>query len=155
MPDAAAEELSAIERAWTTVVRWGKLPRIREHFEAAAGLTLERASYALLLRLDEQGPLRLSDLADRLGVDLSTASRQVHHLQVAGLLERATMEEDRRAALLTVTDAGKEMVDRILEARRSVITELLAGWTPEERAELARSLTRLAAEIVAFGCRDR
>jgi DNA-binding MarR family transcriptional regulator len=152
---AGQDDLGAIERAMSTLVRWGNLPRIREHYVAAAGMALDRASYGILVRLQESGPLRLSDLAERLGVDLSTASRQVHHLQVAGLVERATIEEDRRASLLTVTDPGKEMVDRILEARRSVITQMLEGWSPEERAELGRVLTRLADQIVSFGCRER
>jgi DNA-binding MarR family transcriptional regulator len=152
-PDGA--ELGAIERAFSTILRWGNLPRIREHFVAAAGMALDKASYALLLRLNESGATRLSDLAERLGVDLSTASRQVHHLQLAGLVQRATVEEDRRASLLTVTDSGKEMVERILAARRSVITQMLEQWTPEERSELGRVLTHLAGEIVAFGCRER
>lgn len=151
----ADPDLEAIERAMHTLVRWGNLPRIREHFQRAAGLALDRASYTLLKRLKEAGPLRLSDLADVLGVDLSTASRQVHHLRQAGLVDRAPVEEDRRASLLTVTDAGSEMVARILEARRTVIEQMLAGWSPEERAELARVLGHLADDIVAFGCRDR
>jgi len=148
-------DLDAIERALSTLVRWGNLPRIREHFQRAAGIALDRASYTLLKRLKEAGPLRLSDLADLLGVDLSTASRQVHHLRQAGLVQRAPVVEDRRASLLTVTDAGSEMVSRILEARRTVITQMLADWNPEERAELARVLGHLADDIVAFGCRER
>lgn len=138
----------------STLVRWGNLPRIREHFQRAAGIPLDRASYTLLKRMKESGPLRLSDLADLLGVDLSTASRQVHHLRQAGLVERAPVEEDRRASLLTVTDVGAEMVTRILQARRAVIEQMLAGWSPEERSELARVLGHLADDIVAFGCRE-
>lgn len=152
---AADPDLEAIERALHTLVRWGNLPRIREHFQRAAGIPLDRASYTLLKRLKEGGPLRLSDLADLLGVDLSTASRQVHHLRQAGLVDRAPVEEDRRASLLTVTDAGSDMVRRILEARRIVIEQMLSGWSPEERAELARVLGHLADDIVAFGCRER
>ncbi|HEU5003365.1 MAG TPA: MarR family transcriptional regulator [Actinomycetota bacterium] len=147
-------ELSTIDRSLTILRRWGNLPRIRERYEAVMGNTpIDKASYRLLVRLDEQGPSRLSDLAERVGVDLSTASRQVHALQAAGFVAREAVEEDRRAALLRVTDAGKAMVGHILEARRTVITELLAGWTPEERDELARILGRLADDIVAYGCR--
>lgn len=148
-------DLGAIERALTTIVRWGNLPRIREHYEAAAGVTMDRASYKLLVRLARSGPTRLSDLAEQVGVDLSTASRQVHYLRLAGLVQRATMEEDRRASLLSVTDAGSEMVGRILEARRLVITQMLERWSPGDRSELAAVLTKLADEMVAFGCRER
>lgn len=150
----SAGDLQAIERGLSIIVRWGNLPRIRERFVVAAGVALDRAGYQLLVRLNEGGPMRLSDLAERLGVDLSTASRQVHHLQLAGLVQRTTMEEDRRASLLSVTEPGKDMVERILEARRSVITEMLAGWSPEQRSELGRVLAHLADDMVAFGCRE-
>ena len=70
-------------------------------------------------------------------------------------MQRAVVEEDRRAALLSLTDEGKELVGRIRQAKRAVITEILAGWTDDERKELARMLNRLADEIVAFGCRER
>lgn len=147
-------DLSTIERSLTILRRWGNLPRIRERYEVAMGASpVDKASYRLLVRLDEKGPARLSDLAETVGVDLSTASRQVHALEEAGFVAREAMEEDRRASLLHVTERGRAMVGRILEARRTVITELLAGWTPDERDELARVLGRLADDIVAFGCR--
>src|SRR5438445_13517551 len=101
----ASPELTQIERGLTTIVRWGNLPRVRERFTAVAGMDLERASYSVLFRLEE-GPARLSDLAQRVGVDISTLSRQVHHLEAAGLVGRSVMEEDRRAALLSVADEG-------------------------------------------------
>src|SRR5947208_2779250 len=106
---------------------------------AVAGMDLERASYSVLFRLEE-GPARLSDLAQRVGVDISTLSRQVHHLEAAGLVGRSVMEEDRRAALLSVTDEGRDFVHRIRAAKRAAITEMLEHWTPEERAELGRVL---------------
>jgi DNA-binding MarR family transcriptional regulator len=89
------------------------------------------------------------------GVDISTLSRQVHHLEAAGLVGRSVMEEDRRAALLSVTDEGRDFVRRIRAAKRAALTEMLEHWTPEERAELGRVLGRLANEMVAFGCRER
>ena len=150
----ASPELTQIERGLSTIVRWGNLPRVRERFTAVAGMDLERASYAVLFRLEE-GPARLSDLAQRVGVDISTLSRQVHHLEDAGLVGRSVMEEDRRAALLSVTDEGRDFVRRIRAAKRAAITEMLEHWTPDERAELGRVLGRLANEMVAFGCRER
>jgi DNA-binding MarR family transcriptional regulator len=127
---------------------------VRDHFVAAAGMVLDRPGYSVLFRLKEGGPTRLSDLAQRLGLDLSTTSRHVHHLEVAGLVQRAVVEEDRRAALLSLTDEGRDLVERVREAKRAVITEMLAGWTAGEREELGRVLTRLADEIVRFGCRE-
>jgi DNA-binding MarR family transcriptional regulator len=86
---------------------------------------------------------------------LTTLSRQVHHLEAAGLVAKTVVEEDRRAAMLSVTEAGRGLVQRIRAAKRGAIMEMLDGWTPEEREELGRVLGRLADEMVAFGCRDR
>jgi DNA-binding MarR family transcriptional regulator len=146
--------LAQIERALTKIVRWGNLPRVRERFTAVAGMSLDRASYAVLFRLEE-GPARLSDLAQKVGVDISTLSRQVHHLEAAGLVAKTVVEEDRRAAMLSATAEGRDLTQRIRAAKRAAITEMLEGWTPEEREELGRVLGRLADEMVAFGCRDR
>jgi DNA-binding MarR family transcriptional regulator len=147
--------LPEIERGLSTIVRWGNLPRVRERYIAAAGMALERSNYAFLVRLNEHGPARLSDLARLLGIDLSTASRQVHALEQAGLVKRNRVEEDRRAAMLSLTPSGRAMVERILSARRMVITEILEGWSPDQRTELARVLAHLADDIVAFGCQER
>lgn len=152
--DVVANPLAGIERSLTAIVRWGNLPRVRERFAAAAGLDLDRASYRLLSLLDRKGSMRLSDLAQEGGVDLSTASRQVHTLMGAALVQKTAVEEDRRAALLSVTHEGHELLERLREAKRSVITEMLADWTPAQRQELATVLGRFADEMVAFGCQQ-
>ena len=146
--------LAEIERALTAIVRWGNLPRVRERFVAAAGLPLDRASYRLLSLVDRNGPIRLSDLAQEAGVDLSTASRQVHALMGAGLMQKTAVEEDRRAALLSVTRQGHKLLERLRAAKRAVLTEMLADWTPAQRDELATVLGRFADEMVAFGCQQ-
>src|SRR5260370_40457676 len=108
----ASPELTQIERGLPPIVRWGNLPRVRERFTAVAGMDLERASYAVLFRLEE-GPARLSDLAQRVGVDISTLSRQVHHLEAAGLVCRSVMEEDRRAGRPSLPAGGPDFVRRL------------------------------------------
>src|SRR5947209_19596295 len=115
----ASPEMTQIERGLTTIVRWGNLPRVRERFTAAAaGMDLDRASYGVLFRLEE-GPARLSDLAQRVGVDISTLSRQVHHPEAAGLVGRRGMGEDRRAALLSARGCARGRVDRVRAAARA------------------------------------
>src|SRR5437660_2813135 len=148
----ASPELTQIERGLTTIVRWGNLPRVRERFTAVAGMDLDRASYAVLFRLEE-GPARLSDLAQRVGVDISTLSRQVHHLEAAGLVGRSVMEEDRRAALLSVTDKGRDFVHRIRAAKRPAITQMPEHSPPAARAPPRRGLGRPPHELGALRCR--
>src|SRR5258708_34365707 len=92
----ASPELTQIERGLSTIVRWGNLPRVRERFTAVAGTDLERASYAVLFRLEEW-PARLSALAPRAGVGLPTLRRQCHHLEAAAARFRTVEPEAQRA----------------------------------------------------------
>jgi DNA-binding MarR family transcriptional regulator len=95
--------------------------------------------------LVREGPLTLGDLADRLYLEKSTASRVVDALERKGYVTRAPHPSDRRALRLTVTPAGRRLVGRI---RASLIEEakaVLADLSPAFRHEALRFLTRLTA----------
>jgi DNA-binding MarR family transcriptional regulator len=143
-PDAAMTE---IEQALTRLIRRGNQPRVHERLAARAGVSLDRAAYAALCRLQEAGPLRLSELAGRTGVDVSTASRQVQHLERAGLVARVGDPADRRASLLELTAEGGRVLARMRQARHASLTQVLAGWSAEDRRTLAASLTRLVDDL--------
>ena len=95
--------------------------------------------------------LTLNDLAARLYLDKSTASRVVDALERKGYVERQPHPEDRRSLLLRPTPAGREMEQRI---RRDILTEeqaLLADFDPEicqAMTQLIRRLARAAASRV-------
>ena len=71
----------------------------------AAGLTPTRIS--LLLNVDRNGPVRLSELAASEGINPTMLSRVVADLVEQGLLERTSDPGDRRAALVEATPAGR------------------------------------------------
>ncbi|RMB61328.1 MarR family winged helix-turn-helix transcriptional regulator [Tessaracoccus antarcticus] len=86
---------------------------------------------------------RLSDLAAMRGFDVSTMSRRVAHLCDSGLLERHPDPQDGRAHLLSLNDAGRHALSAERARRVHLITESLGEWTPEDKSELARLLSRL------------
>jgi DNA-binding MarR family transcriptional regulator len=104
--------------------------------------------------LVREGPLTLGELADRLYLEKSTASRVVDALERKGYVTRAPHPGDRRALRLTATLAGRRLVGRI---RASLVNEakaVLADLSPAFRREAARFLTRLttaAAERMGRG----
>jgi MarR family 2-MHQ and catechol resistance regulon transcriptional repressor len=106
--------------------------------------------------LVRHGPLTLGELADRLYLEKSTASRVVDALERKGYVTRAPHPGDRRALQLKVTPAGRRLVERIraslVEEARAVLEDL----SPAFRHEAARFLTRLttaAAERMGRGPR--
>jgi DNA-binding MarR family transcriptional regulator len=104
---------------------------------------LEPAAYGLLVRLEDGGPQRATDLAGYFGVGKATISRQVRALDVLGLIARTPDPADGRASLLQLTPEGRERFTRVREARRASYGRKLAAWDRAEIAELARLLHQL------------
>src|SRR5215218_8097143 len=82
---------------------------------------LEPAALGLLALLQDEGPLRASDLVVRLGLDKSTVSRQVNSLVDLGLVDRAADPVDGRAQVLTPSAEGAERLADVRAARRSYL----------------------------------
>jgi DNA-binding MarR family transcriptional regulator len=103
---------------------------------------LEPAAYGLLVRLEDSGPQRATDLAAYFGVGKATISRQVRALESLGLIARTPDPADGRASVLKLTGEGRERFTLVREARRAEYDRKLAEWDKGEIAELARLLNR-------------
>jgi DNA-binding MarR family transcriptional regulator len=146
MPDAADELHLHIGR------QLGLFMRRSERFYTevkGGGLSLERAAFLLLGRIVSGVPARLSVLAEDVGLELSTISRQVAALEAAGLVARTTDISDRRASVIEATPQGLELFDRCREVWLGALRDLLADWTLTEKAEFARLFTRFNEAIGA------
>lgn len=141
-------EVEAIEHALSSLVRRANLPRLYTKLASQAGnLVPDRSAYAVLSRLGDDGDLRLSDLSERLGIDASTASRQITQLETAKLVRRQVDPTDKRASFLALTKRGQRALARLRAARRQLVTRLVEEWSDADRAALARLLGRLADEF--------
>ncbi|MDO7908306.1 MarR family transcriptional regulator [Paenibacillus sp. JX-17] len=109
--------------------------------------SLERAPYLLLRQLEEYGPARIRTLADEFKLDISTLSRQTALLESRGWIERTPDPDDRRASLLQISPAGRDMLFSDQRKRIRRYQEMLAEWTPEEREVFARLLSRLSGSL--------
>lgn len=150
-PDAA---IAVIEESIVLIVREATLPRVQERFVSHSGVALERAAYGVLREVSEQGSVRLTELANLIGLDLSTVSRQVKGLESLGLLTRKDDPIDRRAMYVTLTKQGAQALRRLREARHRFFGDLLADWSREDRDRLAPLLDRLAREFRVLGGRQ-
>lgn len=107
----------------------------------------ESTDVAVLLRLTREGPMRSSDLADRLCIDRSTLSRQLAGMVRAGLLKRQADQLDGRASLLVPTESGAARVHEWVEARARMFAPLIADWQAADRETFLRLLTQFATEL--------
>ena len=102
------------------------------------------AAMRLLIALANHGPSSVSDLAGAIGVDQPRASRLVQAAVDAGHVRREVDPADARRSILAITEAGRATLSAVIGYRRTAIERALADFTPSERAEFARLLTRFA-----------
>lgn len=117
-------------------------------FKSVQAQTMHRArhgvdpsGYPVLFQLVES-PKRTTELAACLHADTSTVSRQVTTLVDAGLVERTVDPDDRRATILQLTAAGRDVFTAMKADRDRMLTSVLADWTEADIADLVRLLAR-------------
>jgi DNA-binding MarR family transcriptional regulator len=113
-----------------------------------AGLSLDRALFPLLVLIQRRGPLGVGELADQVGRDYTTVSRQVAKLEALGLVARRAGKTDRRVTEAVVTEKGQAMSEVLDAARERLVTIALADWNEQDLKDLTRLLRRFANNLM-------
>lgn len=116
-----------------------------EQLLQAAGVQLDQILFPLLVAIGRCGPVGVVELADNLGRDYTTVSRQVKKLEAQSLAHKQPNAQDRRISEVTLSEQGRAIFDAIAVARQKLMNQVLAAWSPEEVAALFR-LTRKYAD---------
>ena len=136
------------EEALQLVARSVLQVRLHERLLRSAGVRLDRAGAALLHKLSAGGDsLRVTDLAELLGVDTPTVTRKVQQLERDAMVVRQTDPDDRRATRIRLTPAGRRTLERVRRARRAWLDQLLEGWDDDDLSTLAELLGRFADDL--------
>jgi DNA-binding MarR family transcriptional regulator len=110
---------------------------------AASGVKLDRALYPLLSRMVIHPGLSAIELANIIGRDHSTVSRQVTKLEEQGLICREPSSRDRRVRYLVLTAEGRALVARIGSVRRGWMERHFSDWSAEDRETLLDLMDRM------------
>jgi DNA-binding MarR family transcriptional regulator len=125
------------------------------HVQTSSGeVELERSAYAILCLVADDGPQRLGSIASAFRLDPSTITRQVQAVERLGLAAKSSDPDDRRAALLHLTDTGETAVERARAHRRRMLDAILADWSTAERDDFLKALTRFNDTLDAWVARD-
>jgi DNA-binding MarR family transcriptional regulator len=103
----------------------GKLSRRLRPTVAGSGLTPSQSS--ALFTIVRFGPLRLSELAEIESVNPTMLSRVTAQLCNAGLIRRSADPDDRRAAFVQSTAAGRKLRERIHHERTQALSHHMEG----------------------------
>jgi len=122
-------------------------PQRDEEMVRQAGIALDRALFPLLVMIERLGPIGIVNLADRVGRDYTTVSRQVSKLEELGLAERRESPVDRRVREAIITERGKAMTHKVDAAREKMAREIFSDWEETEVRELIRLMRRFANAV--------
>ena len=124
-------------------------PQRDEAIIREAGIHLDRALFPLLVLVERLGPIGVVELADRVGRDYTTASRQLAKLEGLGLIVRRENLVDRRVRDAIIAPPGRAMTDLIDGARERMFRASLGTWKPAEIDALVQLMRRFADAVVA------
>ena len=126
-------------RVWQLNARAGRL--VMRMCEAEFGVT--RREWRLLTYLARHDGVLPSELADYAGLDRARTSRAIGSLADKHLVHRQPRPHNRREVLLTLTEAGRDLHDRLLPRVAAINGQLMSALSEDEAGALARLLQRL------------
>jgi EmrB/QacA subfamily drug resistance transporter len=162
---AACTSLDEMGRALSVLASGQNRDRIYERLADRAGVTLDAAGCWMLYRIHEHPEDDVAARSERLGLPEDTVRLLLSNLEGRGLVNSANGAHRRPAAgipsetgvpggpptdangRVNLTDEGKAAAERLVTARRDALSDLVKDWDPEQHAELAAMLSRLARHL--------
>jgi DNA-binding MarR family transcriptional regulator len=134
-----ADDIDAVTDAVLTASRL--LVAVSARSIAAVDDTITLPQFRLLVVLHAQGQQKVTNVADSLGVNPSTATRTIDRLITAGLVDRQTNPNSRREMQISLTPAGRKVVRSVTRRRRQEIARIVERMPATHRRGLIRALT--------------
>jgi len=159
-----SDSVNALLRSWrerrpeldfAPVAVIARLARVRNHIDAdihdvLAAHELSPANFAVLVtltRIGDHGRVSQRRLMDELGLTSGTISVRIDRLVEEGLVARQPDPESKRNTLITLTERGRELFERVVPAHLANERRLLAALSNDEQQILASLLRKLLVEF--------
>ena len=133
-------------RRWS---RSSRRQRLQHELYTVSGVELSLSQIDALESV-AAGDIRMHELAARLLIDPSTATRTVSPLVDLGLLDRLPDPDNRRYVILRCTAAGRRTARRIGKERMQLMERVLAPMAPDRRLMLADLLEEYLELIESY-----
>ena len=104
-----------------------------------------------LIVLSLEGPMSVSELADRVGLTVATTSLLVGELSRAGLVERSEDEQDRRRTIVTLSEEIRKIAEPRIKEHLQPFRRTLERLSPAARAHFMEGMRVLNEEAGGFG----
>jgi DNA-binding MarR family transcriptional regulator len=140
MPQTSAPPTSPVEALVRQIYGLG---RVRREISRHALAELGSQGFTALAIVHRDGPIRISDVAHGLAVDLSVASRQIAALADASYVTRERDGADRRAQVVETTEEGHRVLLECHKRMVAAFAEVLGDWSEDDLGALTERLERL------------
>jgi DNA-binding MarR family transcriptional regulator len=144
-----SDQIRILHGALIDIVSVMNRPQRDEIMVREAGISLDRALFPLLVLIERLGPIGVVELADRVGRDYTTVSRQVTKLESLDLIKRQDSAADRRVREAVISPKGKAMTKRVDAARDRMGETIFETWDTDEFESFVRSMVKFAETLRA------
>ncbi len=121
--------------------------RVAADLASAASTTLSAQGIRVLRTLHRDGRMAIARLAARSEMDLAAVSRQLRSLERDGLVVRSPAAHDQRVHLVALSRRGRAVAERLRRVGVQHLSDSLAGWSDEDRRQVAHLLGRLVDDL--------
>ena len=145
--DVDLEVAGRIGRSWREIRRGATASNARDAIYGIGGSAIEPGQMDALDLLVTVESCRMSEIAEHLRIDRSTATRAVQRLVKDNLAEHVDHAGDGRVVAIAATDRGRRIHGEVSERRRNIMFAVMNQFEAEERVALAELLERFTAAI--------
>lgn len=138
------DQAAAMLQSLVSLTRTTRIIAHRDAEKSVSGTPI-----ALLHFVRDTDP-RLGDLAEKLHVKPSVASRAVAALEADGLVARVTDPEDARACRIHLTDSGRRHLQQRENRALDLVSEAFADWSADDAEHSVRLLQRLEDSVISW-----
>jgi DNA-binding MarR family transcriptional regulator len=119
--------------------------------ESCCGVQVTIVQSHILFETRRAGSPSMQHVAEALGIDVTTFSRQIKTLEEKGLVAKSVSPEDRRVSLLGLTDEGVRVMARIDAYMETKIEQIFSSMTNFERDAVTSALGLLNNSLAKNG----
>ncbi|MGE6363832.1 MarR family winged helix-turn-helix transcriptional regulator [Bacillus paramycoides] len=109
----------------------------------ACGHNISLVQSHILYEVEHQDQPSMQQVAEKLGTDITTFSRQVQSLIKINLISKTPDPEDRRISILLLTEEGKEVAESINQQMNQYLDDVFSSMSKEEKEMVVRSIQLL------------
>ncbi|MEY4995403.1 MAG: hypothetical protein RLZ67_128 [Actinomycetota bacterium] len=148
--DLELEVAMRIGRAWRDMRRGSTASDVRDSIYGVGGSALDPGQMDALDFLVLTPSCRMSELAEHLRIDPSSATRAVQRLIKDNLAERVEHEGDGRVVAIAATERGRKIHEQVASRRRELIFAVLEEFNEDEQHQFAEFLERFLTSVDSY-----